>query len=77
MRILIFINVLSRVDISNYYLSKLKVVDLIFSYFYFFLFSIFRTRVRVRVMRLHCYTSVTSDDTVIITITSYKIHKRT
>ena len=64
---------------------KLKVVDLTFSYslshfnFIFdfsFYFSIFRMRVRVRVMRSCCHTSVTSDDMVIVMVTSHMIHER-
>jgi len=32
---------------------------------------------RVRVTRSHCHTSVTSDDTVTVMVTSHKIYRRT
>ena len=41
------------------------------------LFSLFEFRVRVRVMSgSHCHTSVTSDDTVIVIVTSHKVMEK-
>jgi len=42
--------------------------------FFFLLFSLLRFRIRVRVtLWSYYYTSVTSDDMVTVTVTSYKI----
>jgi len=50
---------------------------LAFLFKFFFLFLSLESRVRVRVMsRLHHHTSVTSDDTVTVIVTSHKVTKK-
>ena len=68
-------------------MSELKVVDFNYVHFYFyfyflfdfiFYFSIFlflELRVRVRVMRSCYHTSVTSDNTVTVIITSHETYR--
>jgi len=61
-------------------LSKLKVVDLTFLILFLILFSFdflfLELGLGLRVMRSYCYTSVTSDDMVIVIVTSYMIHRK-
>ena len=62
-------------------MSKLKAVDSIYFHFHFyfnlfFIFLFLELKVRDKVMTPLDHTSVTSDNIVTVTVTSYGIHRR-
>ena len=44
--------------------------------FLIILFSYFELKVRIRVMRLHCYTSVISDNMVTVMVTGHEVTEK-
>ena len=67
---------MSSLILLNTRVVKVKSGELNLFLFLFDLFSIFLSRIRVRVTRSYCHTSVTSDDTVTVIVTSHEMHRR-